>query len=95
MDIAGKYLAKGVDVHYKEIDLKSVLLNLDSGEYYSLDKVGTFIWSLVNGKREVSHIVDEITGKFNIPAEQATLDTKGLIEKLIGEGLVEVHDKPQ
>ncbi len=95
MDMAGKYPAKGRDVHYREIDLKSVLLDIDSGEYYSLNRVGTFIWSLINGKRDVSHIVDEVTGKFDISMEQAGPDVKGLIEKLISEGLVEVHDKPE
>lgn len=95
MDISGKYLTKGRDVHCREIDLNSVLLDLDSGEYYSLNRVGTFIWSLINGKRDVSHIVDEVTGKFDISTKQAGLDVNGLIEKLIGEGLVEAHDKPE
>lgn len=53
-----------------------VLLNLDTGEYYSLDEVGTRIWELCDGARTVSEIARCISEEFDTsgnPVEQAVL----------------------
>ena len=39
-----------------------VLLHLDTGQYHGLNRVGSLIWHLLDGKRTPSMIADELRG---------------------------------
>ncbi len=67
---------------------KLVLLNLDSGEYFSLNEVGGKIWELCDGTRSVSEIVSAICQAYDAPAETVETDVLELLEELAGERLV-------
>jgi len=94
MDISEKYLLKAEDVAHKEIESKSVLLNLDNGNYYTLNKTGSFVWSLVDGKKNLTDIVVQIVDEFDVDREEAGRDAETLIKDLIAEGLIELSDEP-
>ena len=42
------------------IDGEVVILNLDTGNYYSMDKSGADIWELIEDNAGVGEIVEEI-----------------------------------
>lgn len=46
------------------IDGEVVIVNLDNGNYYSLDNVGADIWSLIESGAAVSEVVDRITHRY-------------------------------
>ena len=89
-----KYPVKGKDVIYKEIESKSVLLNLGNGQYYTLNKTGTFLWSLIDGKTPIKNLVEQVTKNFEVASETASEDVDALISSLQKEDLIELHDKP-
>jgi len=92
MDIREKYISKRTDVIGKEIQSKSVLLNLDNGTYYSLNKTGTFIWSLLDEKRAVNDLIERVTQQFDIDKDRAYLDVQSFIEAMEKEGLIDIRD---
>ncbi|HPD60705.1 MAG TPA: PqqD family protein [Thermodesulfobacteriota bacterium] len=94
-DLSEKYPAKGNEVIYKEIESKSVLLNLENGSYYTLNKTGTFIWSLLDGKTAVRQLVEVLTQNFEVAKNEASKDVFALIANLKKEGLIELHDKSE
>ncbi len=94
MDISEKCIVKRADVVDKEIQSKSVLLNLDNGTYYTLNTVGTFIWSLINEKKEINFLIDRIAEKYAVDRDEASRDIYCLIADLHKEGLVEISDEP-
>jgi len=94
MDLMGKYIAKRTGVIGKEIQSKSVLLNLDNGTYYTLNKTGTFIWSLLDQKREVNYLIERVTQRFDIDKDKAYSDVQVFIEALKDQGLIDVTDEP-
>ena len=94
MDIAKKYIARRSYVVAKEIQSKSVLLNLDNGTYYTLNKVGSFIWSLIDEKKEINYLIDRITEKYAVDKDEASRDLYFLIADLHREGLIEISDEP-
>ena len=94
-DLSENYPAKGKEVVYKEIESKSVLLNLDNGSYYTLNKTGTFIWSLLDGKLDVNQLVELLTQHFDVAKDEAQKDVFALIANLKKEGLIELHDKSE
>ena len=92
-DLWEKYPAKGKEIVHKEIESKSVLLNLENGNYYTLNKTGTFIWSLLDGKTAIKKLVELLTQHFDVAKDEATKDVVALIANLKKEGLIELHDK--
>ncbi|MFC1884949.1 PqqD family protein [Thermodesulfobacteriota bacterium] len=92
MDMPEKYISKGKDIKYKELESKSVLLNLETGRYYTLNKVGTFIWELIDGKINTHDIIDRVIERFSVDRDVASNDVKALLESLREEGLIELHN---
>ena len=45
MSVPGRYRVNEPGVIHQSIDGETVIINLDSGAYYSLDAVGAVIWA--------------------------------------------------
>ncbi|MGD1806006.1 PqqD family peptide modification chaperone [Dapis sp. BLCC M126] len=76
----------------EELDKETVVLNLKSGVYYGLNKVGTTIWSHIQEPKAVNEIRDAILTKYKIDSEQCESDILTLLQELETEGLIEVRD---
>ena len=63
------------------IDGEVVIVNLKNGSYYSLDKVGADIWSLLERGDPVDRIVEGIAQKY----EGAQSEIAGAVQKLVME----------
>ena len=65
-----------------------VLLHPDSGEYYTLDEVGSRVWDLCDGSRRVADVVEVIHAEFDAPLETIRDDVLELLDDLAREHLV-------
>lgn len=54
----------------------------DMEAVYTLNDSGAFIWDLIDGKRSVKAIADEMVRKFNIDNKTAIKDVMDLIDDL-------------
>lgn len=71
---------------------ESVLLNLQTEEYYGLDDVGTRIWQTLTEKDSIQTAIDALLLEYKVEAEQLRQDVDNLIAELLANGLVEVRD---
>jgi len=71
------------------LDGEAVLLNLDNGRYYSLNRVGTAAWELMTGDRPLAEIHSAICDRFNVTEEVASRDLVALVTRLRQEKLIE------
>lgn len=81
--------AEGVLV--QEAHGETVLLRLDDGSYYSTDEVGSFIWSVSDGARDVDAVVDAVCDEFDAPRDLIRVDVDAFFADLAAEGLVELR----
>jgi hypothetical protein len=72
----------------KPDDPSLVLLNPKSGEYYTLEAVGTRVWQLSDGKRTISEISAIISQEYDESLENIESDVVELVKELIDEELV-------
>jgi hypothetical protein len=70
-------------------DGEAVLLDIESGEYFSLNPVGSRIWELCDGTRSTAEIVSVICGEFDVAEDVATADAREILGELQNEKLVE------
>jgi hypothetical protein len=77
----------GQEVAAKIIDDEAILINVASGVYYSMDKTGALIWSLVEAQCAVAGIVDVLTRRYDVPRPTAEADVERLAGELLEENL--------
>src|SRR5258708_5048918 len=65
-----------------------VLLNPKSGEYYTLEAVGTRVWQLCDGKRAIGEIADIIAQEYDESPRTIESDVIELVKELMDEDLV-------
>lgn len=70
------------------IEGESVIVNLASGNYFSVDKVGAEIWENIEKGRSVGEILDHIFRLYNGDPDSIENSVKQLIDELIKEELV-------
>ncbi|MGD0247023.1 MAG: PqqD family protein [Streptosporangiaceae bacterium] len=69
-------------------DGEAVLLDIESGEYFSLNSVGSRIWELCDGTRTAAEIVSVICGEFDVAEDVATADAQEILGEFARENLV-------
>ena len=75
-------------------DDESVFLNLATEQYYGLDPTGTVMWAALTETGSVQAALERLTGEFNVDREVLRRDLDGLVERLVGRGLIEIVDGP-
>ena len=86
--MAEYYKINSEEVTYKIIDNQAVILNLKTGNYYSLNETGTFIWRLLEKRIGIADIANRLAEEFGVDIKIALGDTKLLLKDLIAEKMV-------
>jgi hypothetical protein len=71
----------------QEMDGTRLLLDSESGSYFTLDDIGSRVWELCDG-REAAAIVDEICAEYDAPPSQIRDDVLELLDELTSERLL-------
>lgn len=79
------------DVQSTTLDGETVLLNLSSGRYYTLNRVGTAIWERCSGHQSLQEIHAALCGRFEASSERIADDLLALVTHLGHEGLLIVE----
>jgi Coenzyme PQQ synthesis protein D (PqqD) len=70
---------------------ESAILNLKNSMYYGLDPVGARVWALLQQPRSVGEVRDTLLSEYEVEPAQCENDLFALLEKMRGEGLIEVQ----
>jgi hypothetical protein len=81
-------LRQNPDVQGTNMDGETVLLDLSSGRYYTLNRVGSVIWEHCTGHQTISDIQAVLCDRFDVAPERALEDLISLVNDLIQEGLL-------
>ena len=83
--------SKGVLVQ-ELLDGDSVLLHVDSGQYFGLDRVGNEAWKVLSNGATLQDAYDQLLSQFDVEPDRLMSDLTTLIEELLSNGLLEVAD---
>lgn len=70
------------------IDGEMVMMDMDSGSYFGLNSVGTYIWELLKEKRKIEEIADAVVRTFDVEKETSDKELVEFLEKLLEENLL-------
>lgn len=85
--ILDQVCTRSAEVIERDLQGESVLLDLNTGIYYSLNPAGGFIWRMLDGARTVREIVDLVVAEFDVDPENAAADTVELVSDLLEQKL--------
>lgn len=76
-----------------ELDGERVLLNIDNGQYYGLNDLGSFIFELVREKPTVAEVIDHISESYapEVSRRQVELDVLAFMEQMEAEALLSLE----
>jgi len=78
------------EVLAQEVDGETVLLDLQSENYFGLDAVGTRIWQLLQEHKQPQKVFDTLLEEYEVDAKQLEQDLQVLLDKLIDAELITV-----
>lgn len=89
MEIASASTYKAPDNYsWRDVNNELVVLNLQSGEYFTFNNVGRLIWLSVNDGKTVDEITRSVMEQYATTEEKAVADVKAFIGNLLSEGLL-------
>ena len=76
----------------QNLEDESVLLNIESEQYFGLDDVGTFMWETLKETESIQSAYEKLLAAYEVEPERLHQDLHALIEQLAENGLVEVTE---
>jgi len=77
------------DAQGTSMDGETVLLDISTGRYYTLNRLGSFIWEHCTGHSTIRDIHAALCDRFDVTAEQALDDLIDLVNQLLQERLLQ------
>lgn len=69
-------------------DAESVLLDLNTRRYYTLNETGVVIWQQLKDGKSIREVAVAVASRFDITADEATTFVEVFVSSLEQEGLV-------
>lgn len=70
------------------IDNEAVIIVIKENEVNVLNEVGSRVWDLIDGKKDVKQIASVISDEFNVSFDEAIKDTEMFIDELSRKNMV-------
>ncbi|MEH6518324.1 MAG: PqqD family protein [Halioglobus sp.] len=86
-----QHISLSPDVISQEVSGETVLLDLESENYFGLDAIGTRIWQLIKETNELQSIFDTLLEEYDVSEERLRVDITNLLTEIEGLGLVKLE----
>ncbi len=83
-------LKQASNVTFEKVAGEAILIHLDSGTYFSLNKVGTQFWEMLDGSRTIAEQARILAEQYDVDATMVRDDLLELAIAMQDENLVEV-----
>jgi len=81
-------IALSPDVISQEVSGETVLLDLESENYFGLDEVGTRVWQLIKETNDLNSIFKTLLTEYEVSEERLQQDLTVLLTEIEGLGLI-------
>lgn len=65
---------KNLEIDDTDLDGEKVMMNLDKGEYFMMNEVGSRIWDIIEQPMNVRQVIETLRGEYEVD-EEACKDT--------------------
>lgn len=79
------------EVISQEVSGETVLLDLESENYFGLDEVGTRIWQLIKETNDLQAIYQTLLAEYDVSEQRLQQDLDTLLAEISGLGLIRLE----
>jgi hypothetical protein len=76
------------DLLFNEIDGEIVMLSIENGEYYGMDKVGSRIWELLANPMSLNSLINTLIAEYAVSYNQCYEETLEFLKKSFSKNLI-------
>ncbi len=92
-DLVGKTLTIPKELIYQELDGEMVLLDMQSGQYFGIDEVGSRIWQLVEKQYAPAGILKALLEEYDVEESVCREQVAQFFQELLDKKLLVVSEK--
>lgn len=81
-------IVRNPDLVATEMDGELVMMSIDQGEYYGLNRVAARIWELLDAATTVEQLCQRLTQEFEISPDQCQTEVLAFADELLAQGLI-------
>lgn len=83
-------IARSESIMFSDLDGQTIMLNIETGEYYDIDPVGSDIWSRIEQPKSVANICQDLLLVYSVGLEKCREDVLPFLSELLELGVLEV-----
>jgi hypothetical protein len=80
------------DLAVTDLDGETVVLDVESGQYFGLNAVGTHVFKMAEEPVPVTAVVDTLRETYEVPADQIRQDILLFLANMQAHGLITIAD---
>lgn len=88
MNLSDKQLKTNPNVIFTVVDDQAILLDQETGKYYSLNAVGTRIWVLLEEHGQIEKVFEQILAEFDVEPDRLKEDLERIMPIFLENGLL-------
>ena len=81
-------LQRSDSASYEVVAGEAILIDINTGTYFSLNKIGTEFWEMIDGKQSILQQATTIAERYNVDVPMVVGDLLELAEKMAVDQLV-------
>jgi hypothetical protein len=80
------------DVLFQEVGEETVILSIESGNYFGLNPVASRLWDLFQEGRSMKEVIATTLAEFEVSEECLRADLEKFLGQLQSRGLIAIHE---
>lgn len=83
-------ITKNTEIDDTDLDGEKVMMNLDKGQYFIMNEVGSRIWELIEGNTPIVNIIETLTNEYDVDEETCENTVMEFLGRLKNADLIKV-----
>jgi hypothetical protein len=83
-------IARCESIMFSDLDGQTIMLNIETGEYYDIDPVGSDIWTRIEQPKSVADICKDLSQIYAVKLEKCQEDVLPFLSELADLGAIEI-----
>ena len=83
-------VSKNEEIDDTDLDGEKVMMNLDKGQYFMMNEVGSRIWELIEGNTSIVNIIETLTNEYQVDEETCENTVREFLGRLKDAELIKV-----
>lgn len=83
-------VSKNEEIDDTDLDGEKVMMNLDKGQYFMMNEVGSRIWELIDGNTSIVNIIETLTNEYEVDEETCENTVMEFLGRLKDAELIKV-----